>query len=222
MLYKRTGNAFTAWNGEPINGIQYPTNIEFMWSANQLAAITLYQAAPADAIPVGKYSTGQTVNVVGGIIKYVNILEDITPLMLTDKRATAYLAIVSQTNGLTSSILDSYPEGEKALWLAKEAEARAFIATAVGSRTTTQAPILSGVCDAQYGPTDDATLLGHITDKASAVIQKADIWHYVAAYVEGFRSKYDLLIDAAAYNDIDSILVTSQAEINATRAYLGL
>lgn len=222
MLYKRTGNTFAPWNGEPIGGIQYPTNIESLWTDSQLAVITLYKPIAADSIPTGKYSTGQSVALVNGVVKYVYTLADITSELQATKRAAAYSTIVQQTNGLTSTILNSYPDSEKALWIPKEAEARAFMATSVGSRTTAMAPILSGVCDAQFGPTDDATLLAHITEKAQAVIQKADIWHYVASYVEGFRSKYDLLIDGATYENIDGILVTSQAEINATKAYLGL
>lgn len=42
MLYRETDEEFIEWNGELINDVRYPMNIESVWSAADLASIGLY------------------------------------------------------------------------------------------------------------------------------------------------------------------------------------
>lgn len=76
MLYLETSGGFTPWNGEPIDGILHPRDIEQKWSAAELAAAGLYAPEPADPVPEGKIVTGTTVQRVGGVVKFVHTLED--------------------------------------------------------------------------------------------------------------------------------------------------
>lgn len=77
QLYRENPtDVFTLWLGAPINGIQHPSEIAEKWTANQLASIGLYEAAPADAIPANKVVASTSVKRVSGVVKYVNILED--------------------------------------------------------------------------------------------------------------------------------------------------
>ena len=77
MLYKETQDGFAPWNPtDPIGGVRYPPNIGELWSAAELAALGLYAPAPADPIPEGKIVTGTTVQRVGGVVKFVNTLDD--------------------------------------------------------------------------------------------------------------------------------------------------
>jgi hypothetical protein len=77
MLYKETTEGVDHWNpAEPIGEVRYPSNIEQLWSAAELANLGLYVPSPADPIPDGKIVTGTTVQRVGNIVKFVNTLED--------------------------------------------------------------------------------------------------------------------------------------------------
>lgn len=76
MLYfEKYPNLFTLWTGEPINDIRYPLSIS-SWSPEDLAAIGLYNPEPADEVPEGKIVTGQSVQRVEGIVKWVYTLDD--------------------------------------------------------------------------------------------------------------------------------------------------
>jgi len=77
MLYKETAEGFTPWNPtEPIGGVRYPPNVGELWSAADLAKLGLYAPAPADPTPEDKIVTGTTVARVGGVVKFVNTLDD--------------------------------------------------------------------------------------------------------------------------------------------------
>lgn len=98
MLYREiTAGAFSAWTGEPIpmvltvpvfeNGVQtgskevqdnvsLPLNIEALWADQALAAYGLFRPAEAMPVPDGKLSTGEHVERVEGVVRFVHELED--------------------------------------------------------------------------------------------------------------------------------------------------
>jgi hypothetical protein len=77
MIYKETAEGFAPWNpAEPIHMTRYPSNIGELWSATDLAKLDLYAPAPADPAPEGKIVTGTAVARVGGVVKFVNTLDD--------------------------------------------------------------------------------------------------------------------------------------------------
>lgn len=49
-LFKYENEEFIQWNGEPIEGVSYPFNIENMWSYESLASVGLYR--PQEPLPV--------------------------------------------------------------------------------------------------------------------------------------------------------------------------
>lgn len=77
---------FTAWFGQPINGIRYPRSIESLWLADELAAIGLYDPAPADPVPDGKISTAVTVDRVEGVVRFVHTLVDRPTPTIAERR----------------------------------------------------------------------------------------------------------------------------------------
>jgi len=76
MAYLETPQGFAPWAGEAISGVVYPRAIASLWPEADLNAIGLYNPAPADPVPDGKVSTGQTVKRVGGAVKFVHDLAD--------------------------------------------------------------------------------------------------------------------------------------------------
>lgn len=52
-LYKEKDGKFIQWMGEPINGTQYPSNIEHMWSYETLASVGLYRPQEPHTVPEG-------------------------------------------------------------------------------------------------------------------------------------------------------------------------
>lgn len=79
-LYLETSGGFVVWTGQPIgegeDAVYHPLHIEQLWSAGALADWGLYVPADADAVPEGKVVIGTTVERVGGVVKFVNTLED--------------------------------------------------------------------------------------------------------------------------------------------------
>lgn len=75
-LYRILNDTLVKWQGEPIDSIRHPKSIEYKWSQQDLEDIGLYKPAEADPIPEGKVSTGKTVQLVDGIVKWVHILDD--------------------------------------------------------------------------------------------------------------------------------------------------
>lgn len=80
-LYRNTDDGWIAWDGTPIDDIQHPAwrHYEATWSADELEVLGLYSPAAADPVPEGKIITDQTVQMVNGVLKYVNILGDAPP-----------------------------------------------------------------------------------------------------------------------------------------------
>lgn len=77
MLYLETPSGFAPWNhAEPIGSIRYPSNIEDLWNADELAAVNLYR--PVDPyVPSGKVIVGRTVARVNNVVTFVNTLESV-------------------------------------------------------------------------------------------------------------------------------------------------
>lgn len=72
-------NTFRPWMGEPIDDVSHMLEIEHMWSAEELAVIGLYAAAPAEEVPAGKVVMSTSVRRVGGMVRFVNELADAPP-----------------------------------------------------------------------------------------------------------------------------------------------
>lgn len=100
MLYLETlFDTFIRWNNEPINGIRYPRSIS-NWSPEDLASIGLYVPKPADPVPEGKIVIGQSVQRIGGVVKWVNELADAPehdPEQTIEKFRVAIQSHVDQT-----------------------------------------------------------------------------------------------------------------------------
>lgn len=83
MLYLESTDGFTPWAGEAIDDVRHPLIIESVWSGEELAAIGLYKPAAADPVPDGKVIASTSVERVGGVVTFVNVLED-APAPSTD------------------------------------------------------------------------------------------------------------------------------------------
>lgn len=83
MLYRETSpNTFEPWNGELIGDIRHPLNIEQLWTADELAAIGLYQPA-VGSIPSGKQIASSVVERVDGVVTRLDTYEDIPVVVPT-------------------------------------------------------------------------------------------------------------------------------------------
>lgn len=76
LFFENDHGFFSIWSGEPINGTRYPRSIEQNWSSSDLEAIGLYVPEPADAVHEGKIVTGQSVQRVDGVVRWVYDLAD--------------------------------------------------------------------------------------------------------------------------------------------------
>lgn len=75
-LYLEERSNFRPWDGrEKIRDITYQPNIGDLWSAEELAAIGLYEPATPQ-IPVGKVIESKRVQRVNGIVTYVYTFTD--------------------------------------------------------------------------------------------------------------------------------------------------
>lgn len=75
MLYKEISGSFVPWQGEEIDGIKHPSNIEVVWTAQDLIAIGLYRPV-VPSVPDNKVIIRESVERVNGIVTYVYTLED--------------------------------------------------------------------------------------------------------------------------------------------------
>lgn len=78
-LYLENSGSFSPWTGQEIDSIKHPLSIEQLWSAEDLEVFGLYLPAPADPVPDGKVASSSAVSRVGGVVKFVNTLEDAPP-----------------------------------------------------------------------------------------------------------------------------------------------
>jgi hypothetical protein len=146
---------------------------------------------------------------------------ELPALDLETHRAAAMRSIVSHINTITSSALTAYPAAEVESWPIQKAEAEAVLAAE--TPTLAMAPFLTGVCQAQFGPADDAARLAQLIEKAQAVKANADVWGNMAAYVNGLRARTQMAIMAA--EDVagaDAALAAGIAEGEAFREANGL
>lgn len=79
-LYREAPGPFPVWAGESIDGVLYQREIEQLWSAADLEAVSLWRddmIAAAVPVPDGKQITSATVQRVEGVVRYVNTLVDV-------------------------------------------------------------------------------------------------------------------------------------------------
>lgn len=126
MLYRETPpGTFTAWRGEPIDGVRHPPVIEQVWSDQELAAIGLYRPAPAEPVPAGKVSTGLTVQRIAGVIRYVHGLAD---MALEDLRAARIAAVTARRWQVeTAGFLWARPDTAEVYYIATDATSQGKI-----------------------------------------------------------------------------------------------
>lgn len=79
MLYLETPSGFEAWAGQAIDGVLHPLTIEQHWATPELAAIGLCKPADAVPVPEGKVVASTGVQRIGGVVKFVHVLEDAPP-----------------------------------------------------------------------------------------------------------------------------------------------
>lgn len=86
--------AFRAWNGEPIDGVTHPRDIEQMWSAGELEAMGLFVPAHAEDVPAGKQVTSTSVQRVAGVVRYVHVLEDVPSVRRMVRKSTVQARLI--------------------------------------------------------------------------------------------------------------------------------
>lgn len=84
-LYRVLNSIAVRWEGEPINGVKHPLNIENKWAEKELSKIGLYKPLPPDDIPDGKISVGRVVKYIDGSVKWVHILKDNSQVTATSE-----------------------------------------------------------------------------------------------------------------------------------------
>lgn len=105
LYLENPADTFTRRNGEPIGGVAHPRNIEQLWSAQELAAIGLYQPVVADPVPDGKRIVSTSVQRAGRAVKFVHVLEDIPPPSQEQLDAEAAEQAREDFIGLQASIM---------------------------------------------------------------------------------------------------------------------
>jgi hypothetical protein len=120
-------------------------------------------------------------------------------------------AMVEWIAAFTASVTGPVPIDERLSWDAKEAAARAYVAT---TADTLQAAMIEG--EAAVTGEDPATL-------AAIIIVKADAFRAIAAKVAGLRRKTVTTIDAVKDPaDYEVVLLTAKAEAVVLAASLGI
>lgn len=77
-LFKYENEEFVQWNGEPIEGVSYPFNIENMWSYESLASVGLYRPQEPLPVPEGfKIVSTKPGWAEDGYVRYIHELEEI-------------------------------------------------------------------------------------------------------------------------------------------------
>ena len=76
-LYLEERGSFRPWDGrEKIGGLSFQPNIGDLWTADELAAVGLYNPVEPE-VPAGKIVAGRTVQRVKGIVTFVYTLESV-------------------------------------------------------------------------------------------------------------------------------------------------
>jgi len=79
MLYRIVNNVAIGWQGEPINGVFYPLNIEDLWGENELNNIGLYKLVAADPVANTDTIVSSTISIVNGRPKTINTTRPLAP-----------------------------------------------------------------------------------------------------------------------------------------------
>jgi len=115
-LYLETNGNFIQWTGQAINDVLHPLDIEQRWPPEDLADIGLYIPADADAVPDGKVVASTSVELVEGVVKFINVLEDAPPRpvppIISDRQFFQGLAIngtITQQEALDAVMTGTIP-----------------------------------------------------------------------------------------------------------------
>lgn len=110
---------FRAWQGELIDDVTHPRDIETLWSPNDLEAVGLYSPAPADDVPVGQQIVSTSVQRVAGVVRYVNVLEAVpaapVPQSISPLQARKALRLKGFRPAVDAYVA-SLPEDEREEW----------------------------------------------------------------------------------------------------------
>lgn len=87
MLYIKTKDAYELWNGEPINGVRHPKNIESVWSKEDLEAAG-FHIVDLPVVPNGQKVTDQAIVEVEGkpVVEYTLVEESPADFPLTARQ----------------------------------------------------------------------------------------------------------------------------------------
>lgn len=117
-IYREVSNGvFQIWTGEAIDDIQYPTNIDVLWSNTELNAIGLY--IPYDpGVPDGYSVANTSVHRVGDTVRYVYSLvadPEETPLdhPLSARQIRLGLIRNGYSLNFVQSIIDAIPDQQQ-------------------------------------------------------------------------------------------------------------
>ncbi|WP_173087394.1 hypothetical protein [Devosia sp. 1635] len=210
MLYLETSGSFAPWAGEPIAEVQHPLSIERIWSTAELAAVGLFAPAPADPVPDDKISTGQTVQRVNGLVKFVHTLKD-KPQPTKAERKEALKARVrahgmtirrggfevnfgtdEQPNIQVLQLRDATPENDdEKNWMASLS---AYTAAVIGGA--------GDVHGAKFRPESNATIM--VTyGQGMAVL--TGLFDWVASLVQTVWEKCDQIDGADTHAELDAL-----------------
>lgn len=203
LFLEASPDTFVPWSGEAINGIRYPRDIAQKWSAEDLKAIGLYKPEPADPIPAGKISAGQSVQRVDGVVKWVHTLEDAPEPTVDERKAQMTAAINAKrdqilTGGYTvtsgtleGKVLQTRNLEDRTNWLTSQAAYSAAVAAGQGS-----------VEGAEFRTEDNQTITLTFSEGLSVLLAMA-AWG--ASVMKRSWDLKDAVAAAEAHEDLDAI-----------------
>lgn len=122
-------DTFARWLGPRLpdgRGIS-PKALE-RWPDADLAAVDLYKPAAAADTPEGQRVVSLSVQRVEGVVRYVNVLEDIPPSPLPNLEPYQFFSMlkISGKEAQLNALIDTLPEYEKTIVRAKLERTREF------------------------------------------------------------------------------------------------
>ncbi|WP_395448697.1 hypothetical protein ACHMW7_28485 [Aminobacter sp. UC22_36] len=119
LYHEHAPNNFRPWQGEPINDVTHPRDIEQVWSVAELAAVGLFAPAPAEAVPEGKVAISIAVQRLAGVVRYVNDLADAPPPPVPNSISPLQARKALRVAGFKAAV-DAYvatlPEADQEEW----------------------------------------------------------------------------------------------------------
>ena len=117
MLYFKTNGVAVPWDGDLIDDIRHPQNIEILWSDAQLATIGLYRPKPGAATPPGQQIVSSEVGVVDGVVRWVHTFADLPPpspnsYRLTMRQLRGGLVDHGFGANFIANVIAAMPEGQ--------------------------------------------------------------------------------------------------------------